>query len=118
MARFKIGDRVRRINDIWNNLPVGTETVVTMVLNSSSIRVAASPKPLNIDAFELVETASPSAQQQREAAAKRVREAADAYNVAVAEARKLELSLTHCVTGHDLLRVSYIGYTTTITETY
>jgi hypothetical protein len=117
MAQLKVGDRVRRINDIWENLPVGTETVVTEMLGKSGIRVAASPKSLNIDAFELVEPVC-SVKQQREAAAKRVREAADAYNKAIAEARKLELSLTHCITGHDLLRVSYIGYTTTITETY
>ena len=54
--KFKVGDKVRRISDAWDDMPLNSEWVVSAVVNVEEIKVTGNPVMVwSSEYFELVE---------------------------------------------------------------
>lgn len=54
--KFKVGDKVRRISDAWDDMPLNSEWVVSAVVNVEEIKVTGNPHMEWLsEYFELVE---------------------------------------------------------------
>lgn len=54
--KFKVGDKVRRISDAWDDMPLNSEWVVSAVVNVEEIKVIGNPVMVwSSEYFELVE---------------------------------------------------------------